>query len=300
MVEHAHRTTRYRRLPDTLERLRAQVQESETINPVQHWLNQALLTPTKSTISPTRNPLPLPSSPHTIRQRRSAASTPRRLKAGPLSPTGGNRLPPYPSVKVKRKMSCDFTMNLRSKKIILAGSADEGQSAKGKEVVGMEEPQGQQKLKGKAREGDAVDESGDILRNEGQPSSEETPPERGQPATGMEIPHEVSLEESAPSRTSTSRSRKTQSPTKKKLPILTKRARMKFASPRIIFDTVVSTKQSGHLKGTLAQLWQHINRRESRVIPYEVKVNDPILISIFTLLIQLGHRKKYKKSLIRL
>ena len=254
MTERAHRTTRHRKLPDTFERLRAQAKESKTTNPVQHWLNQTLLTPTKSTISP---------------------------------PTGGNRLPPFPCVKLKRKISYGFTMELRSKKTISAGSVDDGHSAKGKEVVAIEVPQRQQKLEGKAREGDAVDVSGDILGNEGQPSSEEAQPGGGHLAIGMEIPHEVSRGErapipvamSSPSKTTNSRSMKTASPTKKKLPVLTKRARMKFASPRIIFNTVIFTNQSGYLKGTLAELWQHMNRREGKVIPYEVKVSDAIMRS---------------------
>ena len=184
-------------------------------------------------------------------------------------------------------MPYDFTMKLRNKKNIPAGSVDDGHSAGGKEVVSMEIPQGQQKLEGKAREGDAVDVNGDILRNKGQPSSEEALPERGHLATGMEIPHEVSSEEgapipvtmSSPSKTTTSRSRKTPSSKKIKAPALTKRARMEFASPRVLFSTIILTKQGGRLQGTLAELWQHINRREGKIIPYEFKVSDPIMRS---------------------
>lgn len=73
--------------------------------------------------------------------------------------------------------------------------------------------------------------------------------------------------------TPSSRSKKSSSPSKASK-ALNKRARMQFLEPRIVFRTLIATKNDGDLTGKLQRLWlDHINRNDQGIIPSEFKVS---------------------------
>lgn len=324
MAERLIRSTKHPKLPDTFERLRAQVEEPKATDPVQDWLEKTSLLPSKAYALPqlaynhARKPSNLPPS-HSIRQLRLRS---RIVNASPLQPTHGNRLPPPPSppppsppppltrLNRKRKMPDSPDTNprqsARNKKNIQSTPIDNRTVVKGKEGVATSVSQGQRKFGNKKKEVDVFDVPGDAFEDGG-PSSlgksmagggrlekEKGPSEKSVFGKGFV---NISMPSSTPSKTTSSPSKRSGSPSKGLITV-DKRERMIFMDPWITFQTLIDTKKSGHLTGKLQKLWQHTNWYERKVIPSAFKVR--LIECHRTLMILNNHRRKSIKNSIHL
>ena len=297
MAERVIRSTKHPKLPDTFERLRAQIVEPNTTDPVQKWLEQTSVLPSKAYALPqpaynyARKPSNLPPPSQSTRQLRLRSRT---VNATPLQPTHGNRLPhphpppppysppTYPNRKRKMLDSPDTNprQSARNKKNIQSTSIYDGTVVKGKEGVTTRASQGQRKAGYKEKEVDVFDASGKAFEDGG-PSSRgksmvvggRLGKEKGssdEPVFGKGFV-KLSMPSSTPSKTPSSPSKRSGSPSKGLITV-DKRERMIFMDPRTSFQTLIDTKKSGHLTGRIQKLWQHMNWHERKVIPSAFKV----------------------------
>ena len=297
MVERIIRTINHPKPPNTFDILRAQAKAPKTTDGVQDWLDQAHPAPLKPIISATEKAHPLPPPSHLTRRLRSTGLTSRSVIALPLQPTDGNRLPPLTRVNLKRKIPDSSNVKRRESPrkgrntpLVLIDGANDEEVVAGKASKRRQKPASND------------EEDGTVQDTEGSSSLGKDLPGRGHVAGWREIPDDTqnsSAEPSSPSKTTNSRSKKSSSSPSKKLPQVTKRERMEFMSPRILFRTIVDTKEEGYLGGKLAELWKHMNRQERNVIPSALKVSYRVMQSDL-LLISLGVRKRFNMKMIRL
>ena len=289
MVERVYRSTKHPKLPDTFARLRAEPEVPKTINHIQTWIDQTApvppTPPPKSTCDQSLSPsvLPLPSG--STRQLRSSGLKFKGVDALPLQPTHGNRPPhphPHPThISRKRKMQDSSDSNPRrserSRKIVSSVPADNVTNVKGNEDVAMKASHRQRRAANKINEEDKAFED---TMGDARPLTFRNPkPGGGRLPRGIKSKDAVygegllkpSLVPSTPSKTTSSRSKSSGSPSKG-LIVVNKRERMDFMVPAINFRTLRDTNESGDLKGKLQKLWQHMNWREQKVIPFAFKV----------------------------
>ena len=291
MVERVIRSTRHPKLPDTFERLRAQAEACMTTDPVQDWLEQTSLLPSKvyahsqPAYNHGRKVSDLPPPSHSARELRLRSRT---VNAAPLQPTHGNRLPhphsppTYPNRKRKMSDSPDSNprKSTRNKKNIQSMAQDDGTVVKGREGVATRASQGRRKAGNKTKEADVFDVSGNAFEDGGPSSlgkSMAVGRHLGKEKESSDEPIygkgfvKLSMPSSTPSKTSSSPSKRSGSPSKGLITV-DKRERMIFMDPRTSFQTLIDTKKSGHLTGKVQKLWQHMNWHERKVIPSAFKV----------------------------
>ena len=301
MAERVIRSTRHpkpKKLPDTLERLRAQAKERKTTDPVQDWLERTSSPPSKAYTFPqpaynhARKPSNLPPPSHSVRQLHLRSKI---VDASPLQPTHGNQLPhPHPPPPThspptypsrKRMMPDDFDANPRqsapTKKKIQSTAQDDGTMVKGKEGVATRASQGQRKVGSKKKEVDVFDVPGDRLEDgarsrirdslgsKRRQAKEERLSNQSSHVKGI-VTHLMSSS-STPLKTPSPQSKGSGSSSKGLINV-NKRERMIFMEPRIEFQTLIDTKNSGTLTGKLQKLWRHGNWYEPKVIPSAFKV----------------------------
>ena len=306
MVNRLYRTRNHPKLPDTFERLQAQAQaraqaqvgEPKTSSAVHIWLDQVAPPPSERSIDPS------PTSPIL-----SPASYPTRHPRStilPLQPAHGNQLSPT-RFNLKRKMPDSSDTNTRqSARIKIATRstpADDRPRVEDNEGVATGVSRKHRKATSKTKEEDRFDDApGDTVQKKEVPSL-------GHFGSGMKSSQRMLLGEGAakfpsdsstrttPSKASSSRCRKSGSPSKALIPV-DKRERMEFMVPGITFRTLEDTNENGDLEGMLQKLWHHINCDGRKIIPSTFKASNLFMrTSAFALLTVLGDRRKLKRML---
>lgn len=296
MVERVIRTTRHPKLPDTFERLRAQAEGRNATDPIQDWLAQTSLSPSKSyatspsshALSPESSNLPLP-----FHSTRRLCLRSRTVNASPLQPTHGNRLPhpptsplstppPHPpsllDLNRKRKTPDSSDTNprqsTRNKKNLQSKSADDRPDMRDKEDFTIRVSQKQRKVNNLIKKEN-------VFNEEEEPSDAKTSLPSGRPLVKSKEPSndlvfnkgfiKLPITISKPSKISSSSLIRSDSLFNDTI-IINENERMKFLIPRITFKTLLDTNKSEFLTGKLQKLWQHIDWHERKVIPSAFKV----------------------------
>ena len=279
MATPQYRSRNHPKVPDLFARLRAQDCEPKTVGMIEDWLGGTAFT----TVAPPPEPTPplseaQKSVPRPYRSSsRIHSSTSKPPCHLPLQPTHGNRAPLSPRPNRKRKMPPNELprQSARLKKVtpsdlvgdgLPAKEKQSGPSARGRK---MQKPSRDSGAEG-VKQGKAITIS---TRSGDEASAEETSGDRaptGQQGILVGAAASYTLSRSS----GRSPSKKSSSPTKGSR-TLSKRERMQFLTPRIIFTTLKATKDKGHVTARLQTLWlDYINWDNKAIVPTELKVGN--------------------------
>ena len=283
MATPQYRSRNHPKVPDLFARLRAQDCEPKTVGMIEDWLAGTAFTtvalppePTpplseaqKSVPRPHRSSPVLPLYTHNLRPKLSCLL--------PLQPTHGNRAPLPPPPNRKRKIPPNEIprQSTRLKKVIppdLVGNGlpakekQSGPSARGRKMQKPSKDSGAEEVK-QRKASTIPTSSGD------EASAEETGGGRA-PTVQRGILVGAAASYTLSRSSGRSPSKKSSSPTKGSR-TLSKRERMQFLTPRILFTTLKATKDKGHVTARLQTLWlNYINWNNKAIVPTELKVGN--------------------------
>ena len=279
MATPQYRSRNHPKVPDLFARLRAQDCEPKTVGLIEDWLGGTAFT---TEARPAALTPPLCEAQKSVpRPHRSSSlihsSTPKPPSLLPLQPTHGNRAPLPPRPSRKRKMSANEIprQSARLKKITppdLVGDGlptkekQSGPSARGRKMQEPSKDSGAEGVK-QGRGSTIPTSSGD------EASAEETSGGRA-PTVQQGILVGAAASYTLSRSSGRSPSKKSSSPTKGSR-TLSKRERMQFLTPHILFTTLIAIKDEGYLTGSLETLWlDYIKWNNRAIVPMELKVSN--------------------------